>query len=331
MAIALVVCAHGSGTGWYSTPRASVVLADLGVRAFFVLSGFLITSLLLDERARTRAISLRGFYARRALRIVPALAVYVAIVWLARGATAHDVGVAASFTMNFHGHRGWLLGHTWSLAVEEQFYIVWPAIVAFATFAGGRNAALAALVIGPIARLALLYAAPEYRAISDQAFPCVADALATGCLVAILREWLACSPAWNALVLADWFWPAAILALASGFVGKAWFALGIAPTLDNVAIGAVMYRCLLRPEAALPALLSRPAIVKLGVISYSLYLWQQVFMNRHASGWYCAFPLNIALAVACAIASYQLVEKPFLRLSARLRAARGQSGSVSRR
>src|SRR5882672_3570822 len=121
----------------------------LGVDAFFVLSGFLITSLLLAEYATAGAIHLAAFWARRARRLLPALLVvlvavaFAATVWVAARdlGRVRDDGLATLFYFaNWHsisaGHGYWasfqtpsLLQHTWSLAIEEQFYVVWPLIV----------------------------------------------------------------------------------------------------------------------------------------------------------------------------------------------------------
>ena len=113
----------------------------LGVDVFFVLSGFLITSLLLKERADTGAVSLRSFYARRALRLLPAFGVLFAFAVVARFAFVQDAqrpswfgifGMAAYFAnwvqLWAHEPLGPLFGHTWSLAIEEQFYLVFPLV-----------------------------------------------------------------------------------------------------------------------------------------------------------------------------------------------------------
>src|SRR4051794_5707976 len=124
--------------------------------------------------------------------------------------------------MNFHGQRGWLLGHMWSLSVEEQFYLIWPLMIAVFAPRAGMRIAIAALIIDPIARLAIWYALPSYRPIADQAFPCVADALATGCLLAVLRDRLESNELYSRLHATRWFWPIVLVVLSSGLVVTPW-------------------------------------------------------------------------------------------------------------
>src|SRR5262249_39241530 len=95
-----------------------------------------------------------------------------------------------TFTMNFHNPRAWWLGHLWSLSVEEQFYLLWPAVVLLLGRMSALRAALAALLLAPLARVVVWYAIPAWREYTDESFPMVFDALATGCLLAVLRRTL---------------------------------------------------------------------------------------------------------------------------------------------
>src|SRR6476660_10002524 len=104
---------------------------NTGVRIFFVISGFLITKLMLTEHDRTSDISLRDFYIRRAYRILPAALVFIAVAvvidwkemrWL-------HVGAAVFYLADYDLAAPWIFGHLWSLSVEEQFYLLWPAIL----------------------------------------------------------------------------------------------------------------------------------------------------------------------------------------------------------
>jgi peptidoglycan/LPS O-acetylase OafA/YrhL len=124
--------------GW---PVAHNAAHQWGVEAFFVLSGFLITSLLLDEAARSGRVSLGAFYLRRARRLLPAMLAMVALTTLAalvtglfrRDATIRGALTVLTYTTNMASVAGWDVGpfaHLWSLAVEEHFYLVWPVLVA---------------------------------------------------------------------------------------------------------------------------------------------------------------------------------------------------------
>jgi peptidoglycan/LPS O-acetylase OafA/YrhL len=328
-----VLCAHTLGTGILPMTPAAHVFGDIGVRAFFVLSGFLITTLLLRERARRGAISLRGFYLRRALRIFPAFYAYLAVLLVLRAAgtiapSNSDLVFAGTYTMNFHAERAWQVGHLWSLSVEEQFYLAWPLTL---IVLGTRRAlvlALAAIAVAPVIRGATWVGWPALRELTDQMFPCVFDALATGCVLAIARPRLESSERYRRLIDARWFWLIPIAGLASRFVTRPWFDLGVSMTLANVAIALTIHRCVSRPVGAVAAILEHPLAVRIGVLSYSLYLWQQLFLDRHSTSWLNAFPINIALAFAAAALSYRLIESPFLRLSESLR-KRGARSTVS--
>ena len=323
IAILLVVCAYADGTGFLLPLRVRAVSADVGVRVFFVLSGFLITSLLVAERARCGRISLREFYIRRLLRIFPAFYGYLLLVTVlsVAGVAAldrRDLAFAATYAMNFHGHRGWVVGQTWSLAVEEQFYLLWPAALALCGTRRARQVALAAILLGPLARLGATYGG--YEALADQAFPCVFDALATGCLLALWWRELEDSKTYRRILGTRWFWPAIAALSCSTMLTHPWFQLGIATTASNVAIALAIHRLILRQESGAARVLSTRGLVWFGTISYSLYLWQQPFVDRHAGAWFNRFPQDVVLGIAAAVLSYAIVERPFIRWSARRRA-----------
>ena len=309
-AIASVMCAHAMAGDTRVTSRIGHFLADLGVRAFFVLSGFLITSLLVREHERTGHIALRDFYMRRALRIFPALYAFLAIVLAFSLADLRDIAYAASYMMNFHGQRGWTVGHLWSLAVEEQFYLLWPGILVVAGLSRGRRIAIVAIVLAPVVRLGVWYGWPAERALADQAFPCVWDGLGVGCAFALYRAEI--ERVGRRVFDAGWFWPACCAAIALTFATTPWFALGPAISLSNIAIALILHHVTTRPSRML-AVLEQPRIVWVGGISYSLYLWQQLFLNRHATSLLTTFPLNVVLALIAAAASARWIEAPFLR------------------
>src|SRR5690554_305135 len=152
IAVMAVVLAHsGAGTSFFS--------ARHGVAGFFVLSGFLITWLLLKEYQSNCDVSLKNFYLRRSLRIFPAYYAFIAvsISWdLYRGNDdIRDVILPSVFyLMNYHnaleGHSSSSLAHLWSLAIEEQFYLIWPAVFLL-LIKSGENAALRFLTCASIA------------------------------------------------------------------------------------------------------------------------------------------------------------------------------------
>jgi hypothetical protein len=134
-------------------------LGNLGVRTFFVISGFLITTLLLDERAATGSISLKKFYLRRVFRIFPASYVYIAIIALlsALGVITlkhNDLLCAVTYTVNNHYERSWWVGHLWSLSVEEQFYLLWPAVMVWLGTKKAFWVAVVTVILAPLFRTA---------------------------------------------------------------------------------------------------------------------------------------------------------------------------------
>ena len=197
VSIALVVLGHLAGT-----PRFPYIdfgvgdYAHLGVVVFFVISGFLITRLLLAEHEKTGHVSLKLFYGRRSLRVFPASYTYIAcisLLWLA--GIVHlenkDFWHAVTYTVNYMPQRSWDIGHLWSLSVEEQFYLLWPCT--FVALGPRRASWVAATVIlvGPMARAGgwmFLIGIPYSRDL--EMFPMVADSLAMGCLLAKVSGWL---------------------------------------------------------------------------------------------------------------------------------------------
>jgi peptidoglycan/LPS O-acetylase OafA/YrhL len=298
-------------------------LGHLGVMVFFVISGFLITSLLLPQER----INLPEFYLRRTLRIFPPYYFYLAIILaltLAGYLQISGGSLLAAFTYTtnyFIRHAAtkdyWYVAHGWSLAVEEQFYLLWPATLLFL----GRRRALGAigmvLLACPLIRLIYKLHDPSVPT-EFYTFETVADTLASGCLLAVSRTWLhgrgwyqralrsgyvgALAPA-TALVI-HWLGKFPILLPSPLFVG-----LGI--TLQNICIAFCLDWCVTNHLSLAGRMLNSRPFVFVGVISYSLYLWQEPFLNA-ASG--LPLPAKLVLVFAAALGSYYLIEKPALRL-----------------
>lgn len=323
ISIAFVLCAHLSGTtGFYRLPAGPAAsLAAFGVRVFFVISGFLITSLLLDEESRTGTISLLHFYLRRTLRIFPPCYAYLLVIAVAAALgwvelRRFDLVAALTYTTNYHHDRSWYVGHTWSLAVEEQFYLLWPLLVKFVGPRRAPYAALGTVVGAPLLRLALV-AGPSIERGIGETFPTVADAIATGCLLASYRPLLA-RPTVDGFLRGKLFWPVLTLTLAVAHVPLAKFELLVGQTLMNVAVALILERVMRCPDTLAGRFLNTRPMMFAGALSYSLYLWQQPFLNHHAHRAMNVFPWNLLLAVAAALASYYVIEQAALRLRERL-------------
>ena len=169
----------------------------IGVQVFFVISGFLITTLLQREFERTGEISLRRFYARRILRIFPVLYIYLAVVavlW-GTGVQKQDPSTfvsAATYTIICHPRpEGWLIQHTWSLSIEEQFYLLWPAALLVAHRRRiATRVAIVLLGLMPIVRM-LVLSFSEQRATDHNRLivnSSAIDMLMVGCLLALLSN-----------------------------------------------------------------------------------------------------------------------------------------------
>jgi len=326
ISILLVLFGHLSGTRGFGSPSLGVGdIAHFGVVVFFVISGFLITSLLLAEHEKRGRVSLKLFYARRALRIFPASYAYIgciALLWVAglislRGS---DLWHAVTYTVNYAPATSWQVGHLWSLSVEEQFYMLWP--FAFVSLGPRRALWVAAGVIlmGPAARAASWYFLRGNPYFHTEMFPVVADSLAAGCLLARIRGWLE-EQAWYTRL----FRPIPSLAVLAVILGTnrlmgftvTWVA---GTVVINIAVAFLVHRSVYCSQDWIGRALNWKPIASVGVLSYSLYLWQQLFLNRNSTSGVNAFPANLLLTVAAALASYVLLERPLLRLRHRLRA-----------
>jgi peptidoglycan/LPS O-acetylase OafA/YrhL len=324
ISIILVLLGHLGGTRGFS--KVDLLIGDyahLGVTVFFVISGFLITTLLMSEHATRGSVSLRSFYERRALRIFPASYAYLAVIGILGfigvvSLNARDLWCGALYVMNYLPQRSWVVGHLWSLSVEEQFYLLWPLAFVMLRKKGQVRIIAAVIVVSILARAANRVAFIGTPLHDLEIFPSVADSLAIGCLLAILKEWLErqrwylklLQPGWSLLVLLT-------VLLLNRWAGRTVDAV-VGTTLINVGIAVLIHRCVSFPNDAVGTILNWRPLAALGVLSYSLYLWQQLFLNRWSTAWVNAFPQNLLFALAAALCSYFLLEKPLMGLRKRL-------------
>jgi peptidoglycan/LPS O-acetylase OafA/YrhL len=327
VSIVLVLLDH-MGRPWDRGPLDLGVgnYGQLGVVVFFVISGFLITSLLMTEHAATGRVSLKLFYARRALRIFPAAYFYLGVMfllWLAGwvALTRRDFWYALTYTVNFMPDPGWQVGHLWSLSVEEQFYLLWPFAFAALGLRRARWVAASVIVLGPLAR-GLAWRFLRGTPYDDTPmFPMVADSLAVGCVLAIARTWLE-GQGWYLKLLRPGFsaFLVVLVLLLNRYTGYAVVEV-LGRTVMNVALAIVIHRSVIHSHDAAGRFLNWRPVAFVGVLSYSFYLWQQIFLDRHGTHWVNLFPQNILLSFAAALGSYYLLEKPLMKLRHRLRAA----------
>jgi peptidoglycan/LPS O-acetylase OafA/YrhL len=332
VAISLVILAHlphSLGTDELAWTRYLATLGSLGVRVFFVISGFLISTLLFAEFEKTNGISLKKFYFRRTLRIFPAFYTYVFAIVIAASLglvvlKRYDVLAALTYTTNYHRDRSWYLGHAWSLSVEEQFYLLWPFTIKWLGARRALFAAAAIVLIAPLVRVGTSLFFPSARAGIDETFLTVADAMACGCLLAGFRRTLLSQPRYVAFLASPWVWVLPPVVLAAHFVPYSlvsWFA---GETVENVGIALMIHALIDVREGFTVRVLNLAPITFVGTLSYSIYLWQQPFMRFRPELTITHFPLNLLALAAAAVGSYYLVERPMLALRQRLeRRAKG--------
>lgn len=333
--IALVVGAHAAHGGGFPpewAPAARYLFSgELGVRAFFVLSGFLITYLLAAEEERAGRVSLRGFYARRAVRILPVYAAFLAALaaldlLTPLDLTACQYATAATFTKNF-GCGSWIDGHLWSLSAEEQFYTVWPLVVGLAP-GRWRWPLAAALIAGAPAFRVWFYAA-GWPTLRHQSFMTNADSLMIGCAAgfacrrhpAAAARLLSRAPVAGRLAAAGAIYAVWVLQLRHA---AAILTVPLGPTIQAAAAAYLIASYAFCRQGIGYRILNARPVAYLGVLSYSVYIWQQPFFSDPdtfgaESAALLTFPVNVAATLAVAALSYHALERPLLRLRARLR------------
>ena len=297
-----------------------------GVRFFFVISGFIITTLLIKEGSKTNNIDLRRFYIRRVLRIFPALYFYLftllILIFVFNWQIEYRFLVAAAlYVSNFSFlPNTFVTGHTWSLSVEEQYYLLWPWLLKKAK----RTAIILAatcLLLAPGIRV-FIHFYPAYTNFSLAPFWINADAIFCGCLLAILIS--------KNLFPVQFFKNNKSIIALTGFllffginsllwINKNIVLAAFLISSQTLVIGALIVANSFYSRNILFRLLNSRLFTGIGKISYSLYLWQQLFVipphvryYSHAS--WNSFPLNLFCIFAAGSISYFLIEKPFLRL-----------------
>jgi peptidoglycan/LPS O-acetylase OafA/YrhL len=325
--VLLVLAAHVRGTaGFPSSPRLRSWMLDgvIGVDLFFVISGFLITALMLREIAGTGQIDVRAFYFRRVLRIIPAYACFLVVLlalhacgWVA--VHARDWVGTITYTVNFLDRPAWEVGHLWSLSVEEHFYLLWPITLALAGVARATRVCRVLIAACLLARTVVVAVRPRCMPIIEFWTPIRIDTIAFGCLLALLahdatlrRKLDHCARS-SVLVCAT----LALLGVSVHYFSRSARYQAGAYTVNGAMIAFLTWATIRRAESVPGALLNHHWIVAVGTGSYSLYLWQQIFLSPGRHGWVHRFPQNLILAGAAACLSYWFIERPFLTLKHR--------------
>jgi peptidoglycan/LPS O-acetylase OafA/YrhL len=324
-AVALVILVHVSSRvapgGW------------VGVDVFFVLSGYLITSVLLREQAAKGDISFSDFYIRRVLRLMPALVLLVVgdgvLAALFGGPSPNkllDAAAALTYLMDFvrafsHVSDFSTLGHTWSLAVEEHFYIVWPLVLVL-VLRLRRSAQLPVIIAMAAAivlwRAYLVHSGASYER-TDYPADARSDQMLIGCALAF---WLSSGPRASVIAMLRRLWPLGLAIILTVTVYdvtyQPWFR-----SFGLVAIGLASATLILELGQNQQGLLARAAsfkpMVALGRISYGIYLWHYVFIMqiRYHDNSKLLVLAGVVASVVVAALSFRYVEQPFLKLKQR--------------
>jgi len=304
VAILAVVATH-----YYGLPGGG----PTGVGLFFVLSGFLITTLLIEEHEVSHSIRFRAFYSRRARRLFPALTLLLSVYLLVEAVRGRDGGPTVALGGLYFGNivqafslhdvvSGTPLGHLWSLAQEEQFYLVWPCIIVLVLRTRRALLWLSILLVGLVGyRIGLLlngssvtrlYYAPDTHS----------DWLAAGALLAVVRR--------RGISVSEPIALVGFVSLIAGLILNPWTRQWELWQGTLILLGCVCLVAAAFSETQLAQLLSIRPLVDLGKISYSLYLWHiPVFAALGYRHPYIAVPLSIFAAWL----SYRFVEQPVRR------------------
>lgn len=308
--------------------------AALGVNVFFILSGFLIYSLSIREIEKTGAFNWKQFYMRRVLRIFPCFYFYIAVVLLlmAVGVVALSwqmIVSAATFSINYRhvwDHSGatcdyYVIGHYWTLALEEQFYLTWPLLILLRIKGRLLPTLVAIIALAPLIRIACYFFTPGSRDQIGMMFHTGFDSIAAGVL---LGELLRREP--SKLWLERWSSKRSVVSVALVFLlvlsplltghFRGAYSITIGKSLELFALCILITAAVSFPQTLLFRVLNWGPLAYVGVLSYSLYVWNNLFLLGEKY-WLNAFPFNIACVAGMAVVSHYLVERPFLKLKDR--------------
>jgi len=329
IAVMLVMGAHccpallRSGTLAGKALAALFVHAGYGVDVFFALSGYLIGTLLLMEKRATGTISLRKFYVRRIFRILPPILVYLATIY-----TLHRLGVlpvlstseliaVLAFFRNY-APGGWYTGHFWSLAIEEQFYLVIPLLLLILRWR------IALTVTSALAILSAIVRAIEFKYLVVDSIQFRTenriDALMCGVILALLlqnqdiRQWMKDNLSFITLAFLSLGTATSVIILSAPAARR---------SIISVALPLLIAHTVLHPKRWWSLWLEYSPLKWLGRLSYSVYIWQMLFLvpNVRRLGWLQGFPQALLFILVAGMISYYVIEKPMLRLGHRLAGA----------
>ena len=327
VSILMVVTAHllPSGYEFYKTRLWIVVSGTTGVQIFFTLSGFLITTLLLKEKRKTGRINFKNFFARRLIRLLPPLILFYILVgvFMIEGSISSTwIGFLFSmfYAYNFVHHDYYTveLGHTWSLGVEEQFYLTWPFVLS------GLNkvSKLTVVTILFLGFCVLSYFVfPELEISSnyhtDRWFIPAAAPIIVGSYFAVLNHFY--SVKWKEKIANNLRVILLAIALFLYPLYSIEALLKVAPIIQAVGISFLLIWLVYNQDSKITKIVDNRLFRYLGQISYGVYVYQGFFFRTGPGGELAVqhYPLNILMVIGIAVLSYEFYEKPILKLKKR--------------
>ena len=331
-AISIIIVLIGHLNVGLKNPALTAVFGygSLGVQFFFVLSGFLITTLLLKEKISTNNVDLKSFYIRRALRILPVATLFILVAFLLNfiynlGMTKGSLIYALTYTQNFNPNESYYTSHFWSLSIEEQFYLLFPFLLNKSI---RLYLIIALLVIASCPTIIYLkFHTNSHNIIFNKGVDLLYNLIPRG-LISILIG--------SVFTILLFKMKSTTLNLQGTILGgiqilllfSVWliFNYNIAPgglgiLLVPVLVSVFIFTVIQKNNSFLYKLLNTKALVNIGILSYSIYIWQQLFTNHHP--WDGQHPilenpiLNWIAMFIVAYLSYNFFEKPFLKLKKR--------------
>jgi len=306
--VAMVVTNH------MSEPMPGGILGYLGVDVFFVLSGFLITTLLLREKEKYGSVTFKGFYIRRAFRILPiyyfVFLLYIPTVLLTHDAQRwHELKIATPYLLSFNQEfrpeaAGNIYGQSWSLGFEEKFYLLWPLLLLWLYPVRRWRWAVLVFIGAALFFLPQEFARSYYGLFIGAVLGVVLDKSSKNAL----QNWLIRMPAWAAALLV-----AAAYILYSRVKGNTIFAFSTAIAL---LVGTLVLR-----RGALRKVLENRVLVLVGKRSYAMYLVHVLVLHAvatfavrlHLDNWWFVLTMTCLGSFVVATLLYYAIEKPCIQ------------------
>jgi peptidoglycan/LPS O-acetylase OafA/YrhL len=286
-------------------------LGELGVLVFFVISGFVICSGLVAEKSKTGTVCLSAFYVRRFYRIIPPLWLYLSCLLLLDATGIIEISpqqalTSASFLCNmpFPDGCSWFAGHTWTLAYEEQFYLIFPLLILFAPLI--NNSLRFGLAISGLIVSSVLLNRTGHLFISEYLMYFIF--LLTGCCCALLPKNMMSRI--REMHIAVWLTVIGLLLIGIGYL-----PVGIEKQVKVACYPVLILLMVLGTPTqikSIAVIFKNRSLCYLGRISYTAYLWQELVTGNYV-GWLTF--VYIAGVFAFAMISYRYIELPFQKIA----------------